>query len=80
MKCWICNQNIEDDYMMLPYKDDFLEQKNISLSKNTFIIKNIDKFQFLYYTCCYICIDNYLKYYGRFFQMLKMRELGRSKL
>ncbi len=33
-------------------------------------------FSFLYFTCCNKCINNYLKYYRRFYKTLNKREIS----
>ena len=75
-QCWICCKKIEDS-VLLPYQDEYLGE-DVSIFKNTFIIKDVGPFKFLYYVCCNQCVDNYLKHYGRTFKMLKNRELGKS--
>ena len=50
-----------NDYLMLPYEEDYFGQE-ISIFKNTMIIKNVEPFTFLYFTCCNKCIDNYIIY------------------
>ena len=84
MRCWICMKEI-DDYMLLPYEDEYFGQ-NIGIFKNTMIIKdfndfssNIPKFSFLYFTCCNKCIDNYLKIHNNKFKYIRNRELSGSK-
>ena len=59
-RCYICMKSL-NDYLMLPYEEDYFGQE-ISIFKNTMIIKNIDPFTFLYFTCCNKCIDNYIVY------------------
>ncbi len=78
-RCWICFEEITDS-MLLPYHDDYFGQygSEISIFKSTFIIKVVGPFKFLYYTCCNRCIDNYLKYYGRVFKLVRNREIGKK--
>ena len=59
-KCWICNVYLED-YMMLPYEEDHFGQ-DISIFKESIIIKDCDPFKFLFFICCNYCIDNLIKY------------------
>ena len=73
-RCWICDISVNDP-MLLPYEDEYIGL-DIPIFKNTFLIKQIDKFVFLYYLCCNKCIDNYLKYHGQVFKLIKTRELG----
>ena len=81
-QCWICMKFI-DNYILLPDDDEYFGE-DIGIFKNTFIIKNfynsglerLPMYSFLYFTCCNQCIDNYLKYYRRFFKTLKNRELS----
>ena len=73
-KCWICCQEI-NDFFLLPLEDEYVGQ-DISIFKNTFIVKDIHPFKFCYYTCCNYCIEQYLKYHGRFFNILRKREIG----
>ena len=80
-KCWICMKVI-DDYMLLPYENEYFGEQ-LTIFKNTFIIKefdafinsNIPSYKFLYYTCCNNCVNNYLNYYGNFYKLLKKREI-----
>jgi hypothetical protein len=74
-RCWICTDYIKDS-ILLPYHDDYFDQGEINVFRNTFIIKEIGPFKFLYFTCCNKCIDNYLIYYGRLFKYVKGREIG----
>ena len=73
--CYICMDSL-NDYMMLPYEDDYFGEE-ISIFKNTMIIKNIEPFKFLYFTCCNKCINNYInfKIEKSLFNYLKKREL-----
>ena len=76
--CWICFKK-DNDYMLLPYEDEYLGQE-VSIFNNTIIIKDIEPFKFLYFTCCNNCIDKLLKYKysGNIFIKLKNREIGRK--
>lgn len=78
-ECWICCKKIQD-YLLLPYDDEYLTPE-ISIFKNSIIIKDIKPFKFLYFTCCNDCIDKYLNVYNKTFRILKNRELtGNHKL
>ena len=75
--CWICCKNLNDnDYILLPYYDDEYLNTSLPLFKNTFIIKDVEPFKFLYYTCCNYCINDYLKIFNSKFKYLKNREIG----
>ena len=78
-QCWICFEYINDS-ILLPYHDDYFghDGSELSVFKNTVIIKDVGPFKFLYYVSCNKCIDDYLKYYGRIFKTLKKRELTGS--
>lgn len=76
-KCFICCNNI-DNTNYLPYEDDYIGQ-NISIFKNTYIIKSIDSLDFIYFLICNQCINEYLKKYGNIFKYVKKRELGIKK-
>lgn len=74
-RCYICMKSLSD-YMMLPYQEDYFGQE-ISIFKDTMIIKNIEPFQFLYFTCCNECIDDYINFKSKknILNYLKKREL-----
>ena len=74
-RCWICTLEIKDS-MLLPYEDDYIGQQ-LSLFKNTFVIKDFGPFQFLYYTCCNDCIESYIKKKNCMFKFIKNREIGK---
>ena len=77
MNCWICCKNLNDnDYIFLPHYDDEYLSTSLPLFKNTFIIKDVEPFKFLYYTCCNYCINKYLKIFNNKFKYLKNREIG----
>ena len=59
-RCYIC-MDLLYDYMMLPYEEDYFG-KEISIFKDTMIIKNIEPFKFLYFTCCNDCINDYINF------------------
>ena len=73
--CYIC-MKLLSDYIMLPYEEDYFGQE-ISIFKDTMIIKNIEPFNFLYFTCCNNCIDDYIKFKSKknISKYLKNREL-----
>ena len=81
-QCWICMDELSD-YILLPEEDEYFGQ-DVGIFKNTFIIKNfyhdgmerLPIFSFLYFTCCIKCINNYLKYYRRFYKTLNRREIS----
>ena len=74
-KCFICYCDLSSSVTYLPMIDEYFGQ-NISIFKNTFIVKNVDNFNFLYYYICNNCIDNYLKYYNKNFNYIRNREIG----
>ena len=72
MLCWICNIILLDqEYVLLPEKENNFEipQKN-----NTYEIKTVDKFVFLYYTMCFPCVNMYLDNYPFDFKKIIKRE------
>lgn len=77
-QCWVCCEKINNtESILLPYEDEYLGG-DVSIFKNTFIIKDVGPFKFLYYLCCNKCMDNYLKYYGRSFNYVRKREIGQT--
>ena len=76
-RCWICFSELVDDSNLLPLEDEYIGQ-DISIFKNTFIIKDVEPFKFCYYTCCNKCIDDYIKIYNLKYEYLKLRELGKK--
>ena len=74
-KCFICCDDLDNNSIYLPMNEEYIGNP-ISVFKNTFIIKTIDKFTFVYYCVCNNCINDYLKYHGRIFKYLKKREIG----
>ena len=76
-KCFICCKLLKENIVYLPMMDDYIGQ-SVSIFKNTFIIKMINSYNFLYYNICDICIDNYLKYYNNIFKYIKNREIGKK--
>ena len=74
-RCWICFSELTDDSNLLPLDDEYIGQ-DISIFKNTFIIKDVEPFKFCYYTCCNKCIDAYIKIHNRRFKYLNLREIG----
>ncbi len=78
--CWICNKKLCNyDYMLLPFEDEYLGQ-DITIFKNSIIIKDCIPFKFLYYTCCNKCIEQYLKIYNNKYKLIKQRELNGKKI
>jgi hypothetical protein len=76
-RCFICYNNIDNNTIYVPMMEEYIGNP-ISIFKNTFIIKTIDKFTFAYYCVCNICINDYLKYHGKIFKYLKQREIGKK--
>ena len=79
MNCWICN-NFLIDYMMLPYEEDYFAEQMFVNKKNS-IIKNFDKFNFLYFTCCDKCISNLIKLKynnNNILKYIQNREIGKK--
>ena len=79
--CWICNITL-NDYMMLPYEEDHFGEE-LSIFKQSIIIKDVNSFKFLYFTCCNKCIDDLIKFkYNNsndLLKHLKNREIGKIK-
>lgn len=73
-RCFICMDDL-DDTVFLPLDDEYFGQ-NISIFKNTFIVKDVDNYKFLYLLICNTCIDAYLTKYGAIHKYLRNRELG----
>ena len=73
-RCWICMDKVDNPMLLPSINDDLTE----SIYKNTYIIKNVDKFRFVYHLCCPKCIDSYLEHYGRFFKLVRDREIGKG--
>jgi len=69
MRCWICYDEISI-YFLFPEKEDYFM---FPLDQNTFELKFIDKFIFLYYRICETCLNAYLDTYPINF---RNRELG----
>lgn len=78
-RCFICCDDIYNNGIYLPMNEEYIGNP-ISVFKNTFIIKTIDKYTFVYYCICNICINDYLKYHGNIFKYLKKREIGIKKI
>lgn len=76
-RCFICFNKLDNSSVYVPMVDEYFGQ-DISIFKNTFIIKSVDDFNFLYYCVCNPCIDKYLKYHGRMFTYVKNREIGKN--
>ena len=73
-RCFICYNKLDNSSVYMPMVDEYFGE-DISIFKNTFIIKSVDDFSFLYYCACNPCIDNYLKYHGKMFNYVKNREI-----
>jgi len=76
-RCWICFSELSYDSNLLPHEDDYIGQ-DISIFKNTFIIRDVEPFTFCYYTCCNKCIDDYIKIYNSRFKYIMSREIGKK--
>ena len=75
-KCFICFTNINDNGFYLPFNEDYINQE-VSIFKNTFIIKTCKPFEFLFYCICNICLDEYINIRNKnIFKYLKQREIG----
>lgn len=74
MKCWFCYKTLTD-YMLLPEVEDIFEvpDNKIPRDKNVYIIMNVDKFIFLYYTVCNKCLTMYLDNYPLNFKKIMDR-------
>ena len=59
-RCYICMNSLSD-YMLLPYDEDYIGEE-ISIFKDTMIIKNVEPFKFLYFICCNKCIEHYIHF------------------
>lgn len=73
-KCFICMDSL-DNSNFLPINDECFGE-NMGIFKNTFIVKDIDNYTFLYLLICNSCIDAYLKKHGRIDKHLRNREIG----
>ena len=76
-RCFICYKKIEDDIIYIPRDEEYFGE-DISIFKNTFIIKTIYKYKFLYYTTCNYCLDKYLSIYKNTYNYLKYREINKK--
>ena len=75
-KCFICHSYINENGFYLPANEDYINQE-ISIFKNTFIIKTIKPFEFLFYCICNKCLDEYINIRNKnIFKYLKQREIG----
>ena len=71
------------EYILLDIEDEYFGQ-DVGIFKNTFIIKKfydngmerLPVFSFLYFTCCNSCVNNYLRYYIKFYKTLRKQELS----
>lgn len=73
-RCFICMDEL-DDRVFLHLDDEYFGE-NISIFKNTFIVKDVNNFKFIYLLICNTCIDAYLTKYGAIHKYLRNRELG----
>lgn len=76
-KCFICNKDIINDTVYIPRDEEYFGE-DISIFKNTFIIKSIDRYKFVYYNVCNICMNNYINIYNQKFKYIKNREIGKN--
>ena len=72
--CFICMESLDDTFF-LPINEKYFD-KNISIFKNSFIVKHIDNNKFLYLLICNICVNKYLKTHGKIYKYLINREIG----
>jgi len=70
MYCWICRDVLSNNYHLLPDVDDNIP---ITILKDYEIVK-IDKFEFIYHTVCFYCLEMYLDNYPVDFKKLMKRE------
>jgi hypothetical protein len=56
-QCFICNEIVTKDWIYVPADDDDF---HYPLNKNTYIIKDVEPFKFLYYVTCNNCLNSYL--------------------
>ena len=71
MKCWICYKT-DKEYYLLPERDnEFVLPK-----QETYEIKHIDNFKFLYYNLCTECFNIYIDNYPFSLKKIQNRELG----
>ena len=75
--CFICYKNIDKDCIYVPREEEYFGE-HISVFKNTFIIKSIDNYQFLYLNICNKCLEKYINLFGKKFQYVKNREIGKK--
>jgi len=71
MNCWFCYEFVTD-YILLPEKNDVFE---IPKNKNTYEVKHVEPFVFLYYTVCNHCLIRYLENYPLNFKKIMHREI-----
>jgi hypothetical protein len=75
MYCWICRDDLSNNYHLLPDKDD-----NISITAcKDYEIITVDKFEFIYHTVCSSCLTMYLDNYPIDFKKLIRRETRKLK-
>jgi hypothetical protein len=75
-ECFICTQNLKElDVYLIPAEEDYIGQ-DISIFKNTFIIKSeVSNIKFLYYNACIICVNNFINIHKKI-----NREIGNKIL
>ena len=56
-QCFLCNEIVTEDWIYIPADDDDFHYPS---NKNTYIIKEVIPFKFLYYITCNNCLTNYL--------------------
>ena len=78
-KCFICFDDLDKSTIYLPLVDDYFGDE-FTIFKNTFILKSINDFSFLYLCICNKCIHNYLKIYHQMYNYIRKRELWLCKL
>jgi hypothetical protein len=74
MKCWICCDNILESYL-LPERDDVFKTPK---DPQTYEIKIVEPFTFLYYHLCLKCMNSYIINFP-FHKNLQKREIGLKK-
>ena len=80
-ECFICGQNLKElDLYLIPAEEDYIGQ-DISIFKNTFIIKSeVCNLKFIYYNSCIKCVNNYINIHKKMFKYIKNREIGNKIL
>jgi len=80
-ECFICGQNLKElDFYLIPVEEDYIGQ-DISIFKNTFIIKSeLSNLKFIYYNSCIKCLNSYININQKIFKYIKNREIGKKIL